>query len=828
MAGKQKPENPDKKTASVEPHYFSDRLKRKLEQLHAFPAAIIEAPSGYGKTTSVRDYLNASVSRNANVHWFTAVAEAQNAGFRRLCRAIGKIDGRAGERLAKAGFPNAFTLGEACDALRSIECERETWLVLDNFQLLCAGLPPAFLTALLEHGGVGLHIIVITQPLSRDMHAAAAGRAFLHVTSSDLRLEAEDIRRYYALAGATVTAREAETVLHHTDGWIIAVYLQLRAFWETGAFSPTAAVQPLLERLVWNRLSGEQQDFFLRLSPFETATARRMCALLGCDVLPEYALEALSGPFIRYDLASRRYEPHAILLELLAQKCAEHGPAFERECLLQAGDLCRDEGGIADALGFYARVQAYDRILALDFAPLIFEEIEGRPFFAIALEIAERCPAETRRSHPLSMLRVAWALKAAGQDAVFEAVLEELAGQLKADGPLRAEWLLLSAYRHYPRLEAMLPIVQEAAPLFGGACSRVILPEAPWAFGGYFQLTEFHLQSGGAGREAVCFDEFIALYSRLTNGHGSGADALFRAELAHLQGDMAGAEVLAHKAVFLAESKGQIIVQLGAAMTLANIALVKADAAGWQAAVSLMERAATHTARNTAFVRAVLDTVRGSLLVELGAQTRIADWLKNRDIPRHMPAPAALNALYVHTVFLLHQGEIARFLGMLEALPPEVAGKSAYGAFSLAFLLAAGYALAGKHDQVAAFLERAAEIGLPDGFLLHFAAYSRLCSEHIEKMFATRYPHRLEAYRAILARFESGWNALRNAVSGEELPEGLTAREYEIALLAAKGLRNHEIATSLSVAESTVRTHLRVVFQKMDIDRRAKLAERLK
>ena len=59
-------------------------------------------------------------------------------------------------------------------------------------------------------------------------------------------------------------------------------------------------------------------------------------------------------------------------------------------------------------------------------------------------------------------------------------------------------------------------------------------------------------------------------------------------------------------------------------------------------------------------------------------------------------------------------------------------------------------------------------------------------------------------------------------------PADLTAREHEIAALAAQGLRNSEIAKKLFVAESTVRTHLRAIFQKLDIDRRARLAERLK
>ncbi|MGE5529674.1 MAG: response regulator transcription factor [Patescibacteria group bacterium] len=55
-----------------------------------------------------------------------------------------------------------------------------------------------------------------------------------------------------------------------------------------------------------------------------------------------------------------------------------------------------------------------------------------------------------------------------------------------------------------------------------------------------------------------------------------------------------------------------------------------------------------------------------------------------------------------------------------------------------------------------------------------------------------------------------------------------TAREYEVARLAAAGLRNGEIAARLMVTENTVRFHLRTIFQKLDIDRRAKLAERLK
>ena len=507
---------------------------------------------------------------------------------------------------------------------------------------------------------------------------------------------------------------------------------------------------------------------------------------------------------------------------------ARRGKNLTRQDLLAAGNLCRDKGQTAEALAFYAQANAYAPMLALDLSRLIFTEIEGRPFSDLAQDIAAHCPPEVRRKYPLSMLRAAWALKAAGRDAAFEAVLAELDEQLEEGGLLRAEWLLLAAYRHYPRLDKMLPLLQKAAPLFGAVRSQVILPEAPWAFGGYYQLTEFHAQAGEAQAEAASFEKFIALYAPLTGGHGAGADALFRAELAHLQGDLISAEILAHKAFFTAESKQQSIVQLGAAMTLANIALLKADTPGWQSAVDLMKRAADATRQNGPLVRAVLDTARGSLLVELKAQTHIADWLKNRDIPVGLPIPAIHNALYVHLVYLLQQGETARFLGTLEALAPEAERKSAYGIFSLSLLLAAGYALTGMRPKAAALLERAAKVGFPDGLMLHFAGYSRLFPGLVEELIAEKYPQLLESFHAIQAQFETGWQTLHTAVAKNELPADLTAREREIARLAAEGLRNSEIAVRLFIAESTVRTHLRAIFQKLDIDRRAKLAERLR
>ena len=56
---------------------------------------------------------------------------------------------------------------------------------------------------------------------------------------------------------------------------------------------------------------------------------------------------------------------------------------------------------------------------------------------------------------------------------------------------------------------------------------------------------------------------------------------------------------------------------------------------------------------------------------------------------------------------------------------------------------------------------------------------------------------------------------------------GLTARESEIAALAAEGYSVLNVAARLNISPWTVRTHLREVYRKLDVGSRAALSFRL-
>ena len=58
-------------------------------------------------------------------------------------------------------------------------------------------------------------------------------------------------------------------------------------------------------------------------------------------------------------------------------------------------------------------------------------------------------------------------------------------------------------------------------------------------------------------------------------------------------------------------------------------------------------------------------------------------------------------------------------------------------------------------------------------------------------------------------------------------PESLTPSERRVALMAARGMANRDIAQALFITQRTVETHLTHVFQKLAIDSRSRLAEAL-
>jgi DNA-binding CsgD family transcriptional regulator len=95
-----------------------------------------------------------------------------------------------------------------------------------------------------------------------------------------------------------------------------------------------------------------------------------------------------------------------------------------------------------------------------------------------------------------------------------------------------------------------------------------------------------------------------------------------------------------------------------------------------------------------------------------------------------------------------------------------------------------------------------------------------------EEILARRNAVGLSAYPKGVEQ-QSGLASMGRAVKRVVEMESLSRREAQVALCCAQGLTNAEIGTRLQVSEQTVKFHLRNIFVKFRVKRRAELVSRL-
>ena len=124
----------------------------------------------------------------------------------------------------------------------------------------------------------------------------------------------------------------------------------------------------------------------------------------------------------------------------------------------------------------------------------------------------------------------------------------------------------------------------------------------------------------------------------------------------------------------------------------------------------------------------------------------------------------------------------------------------------------------------------ALSFAVPAGLLTFFAdGYLR-----IGTLFDAAAPHVpgaeqfLSRARALSPRHSANWITLHTRLSGNVPRQPLlTPRESQVAMLAAEGLQNHEIAQQLGISDGRLRNILSSVYTKLRIHRRSELMENL-
>ena len=145
-------------------------------------------------------------------------------------------------------------------------------------------------------------------------------------------------------------------------------------------------------------------------------------------------------------------------------------------------------------------------------------------------------------------------------------------------------------------------------------------------------------------------------------------------------------------------------------------------------------------------------------------------------------------------------------------------------------MLALAHEARGDIARARASLERALFLAEPEGYARVFieegAPMARLLADAAARGIMPAYTGKLLAAIEAETPASDRTPAPPPASPAQPLIEPLSPRELEVLRLIAQGLSNHEIGERLFLALSTVKGHNRVIFGKLDVQRRTEAVAR--
>ena len=853
---------PPEQAGFVRRERLLDRLDRGVER----PLTLITGPPGAGKTALLGSWI-AGGRAPGPVAWLSL--DPADGDRRRFWRAAFEALGRADAdpRLAAlAAHPEARVDGLIAALAASLgDDHAPVVLVLDDFHEV-ADTIHGDLEMLLRHPLPPLRLIVSTRA-DPPLHL---GRLRLQdqlseIRSPDLAFTLAEAGEMLDALGIELAADHRRRLWEHTEGWVGAIRLaslSLRDHPQPERFvddfaGDDRAISDYLLAEVLSTLSAEDRTFLLRTSVAEVINGGLADELTGGhDGHRRLAELARGGALLTpVDRRGEWYRYHALFAELLRAELRSESPAELAELHRRAAIWLAERGDDASGLLHAAEAGAWD--LAARLAGERWIDLLIRGEIGMLSPLVDGLPAERLEADPELALAVASAMLDRGDAAAAERHLRRAEGggrRVPAERRERFDVSLAAVRLYIARLrgdlEAALVAGREVASRGGlepgvveadlRALALINLGIAElWS--GDADAAERHLERGrGAAEEAD--RDWLALTAV---GH--------LALLGTIRDDFARAGRLAREAIELAEEHSwQRTWPAGAAyLALATVELVSGQTAAADRAVEHAQAALAKTRERP--LRACLALLRSralamhgdheaALAVLVAGEEQLGEWPLRPSIHAHfrvgeavlraelgdrrraqalLAEPTTLSAAVMLAELQLGDGEGAAARGTLAPWIADLEGGRSPTSVRGWCVDALALDATADHDGAAASLERALERAEPNGLRTAMLGFGRSLQPLLRRQL-----RRGTAHGALAAELVEALESSNGAVRAEVLVEPLSPRERAVLRYLPTMMSNQEIAAELFVSVNTVKTHLKAIYRKLDVQDRREAVRR--
>lgn len=787
---------------------------------------IVAAPSGYGKTTLLRNYLQKFP--HITPFWLSFGHEEVDEVWvwKRLCDRFRDQSEAFAERLQAIGLPQNAQEMDYFVALVRKYLAGPVCVVLDDFQE-CESMALNKVLTRLAYEEIGnLHIVLITRVYPELPYEEMFLRGYcITVDQSMLSLNREETNEIFRINGVMLEEKYLDEIYKYTDGWISAVYLALFEYQRAGRIGRFSSISHLLKTAIYDKLTPAIQDLYRKMSLFESFTLEQAVYVSECAIHPMALLDAMEQyGFMQFDVLSKHYEMHALMKKVAAEEL-ERIQADKKRLYDRNGEWCEKNESYVQAIVSYrdaGNQKAVFRLLSGEMRSAIFEEAPG-----IIGDIFEETPFEVKAQYPAAWLGYIYNAIIKMDVEWGKRLFEEARGiyrqmyHLDTEHPeLKAELLIIRSLLEFNDLEKINTSLKEAYELLGHKSSR-IFRQTLLTYGTPFMTLLYYNKSGGLKRVVELEKEYAQFHMRLVGGGDGGWDDLFDAEYAFLTGDM--------------EKTYRLAVQVGQkAVVRRQVCIIISSYYLQLRSLIYMGEEREFEQKMSEFLRLVKGVSRPVLIVDtqiaysyvyasLGRKDMVAEWIQNFELEDcSRVVRSTRSACIIYGMLLCKTGQWAQLDTIAEQmLVPYADTKHIYAVIR-------GYvykAIAAMHldgmEKARDYLRRAIAMAEPDEVRIPFIENGVELQPVMEGMeyrgsfFASLKPL-MRHYQKSLKQFQR-----------EEPRVVLTKREEELMSLVKAGFRNMEISEKLNIALVTVEKNLTAIYRKLNVSNRAAAIARM-
>ena len=430
------------------------QLAGRLDRGARAKVTLVSAPTGFGKTSLLAQWLSSRPARGRSVAWvgLDPADDEPGAFWVQVVAALQLATGPAfGEGilplLENGQPPTEGLLAAVVNELGEVPGELD--LVLDDYHVIEDPGVHETLAFLVEHLPPPVHLLIATRadpplPLAR----LRAQGELVEVRATDLRFSAEEAAAYLnEVMGLGLAPRELVALEERTEGWIAAlqlVALSLRGRDDKEDFvarftgNDRYIVDYLVEEVL-RRLPAEIRTFLL-----DTCILDRLSGPL-CDAVTGRAgsramladLERRNLFLVPLDGERRWFRYHHLFADVLQAHLEDEQAGRAQELHARAGEWYELEGDLTEAIRQTLAARSFDR--AAELIERALPAMRRARQETLLRTWVQEIPDPLIRRRPVLSVGLAGALLATGELAGVEGRLDDAERQLASPPGIGAE-----------------------------------------------------------------------------------------------------------------------------------------------------------------------------------------------------------------------------------------------------------------------------------------------------------------------------------------------------------------------------------------------------